>query len=172
MIRRHLAILGLIGAVAGCDDAKISNMERRTFLNPDDLMATQEAGGLLVEAHGAPWPGATREEVIATLRMPEGKARALRFRDIPPGQGHIGTGERLVLHFNPVGPPDSTADCRATSEFTTNASSGSGFTVNATYCKGQDWLIHAYLTAKVDPDDWLGYYLAMEKLLGKMFTKK
>ena len=90
MIRRHLAILGLAGIMTGiltgCDDADISGLERRTFLKAGDLVELQEASGLLVEIHGAPWPGATPEEVASALRMPEGPAHKVRFRAIPPGQ--------------------------------------------------------------------------------------
>lgn len=176
MVWRHLvllaAMLGLTGALAGCDDADISHLGRRTFLDAGDLTAMQEASGLLVEIHGAAWPGATLDELASTLRMPEGPAKEVRFRAVPPGAWVIGSGERLVLHFNPVGAPNHIADCRATEEIATKPPARQGFTVNATFCKKGDWLIHAYLEAgSVDVDDWLGYALVMRKLLGKLFPE-
>ncbi len=176
MVWRHLAtlaaMLGLTGALAGCDDASISPLGRRTFLDAGDLAALQEASGLLVEIHGAAWPGAVPDELASTLRMPEGPAKQVRFRAVPPGAWVIGSGERLVLHFNPVGAPNSNADCRATEEIATTPPARQGFTVNATFCKGKDWLIRAYLKAgAVETDDWLDYVLVMRKLLGKLFPK-
>ena len=176
MIRRHLAMvvamLGLTGAPAGCDDTDISHLERRTFLDAGDLAAIQEASGLLVEIHGAAWPGAMPDELASTLRMPEGPAKAVRFRAVPPGAWVIGSGKRLVLHFNPRAAPSSNADCRATEEIETKPPARQGFTVNATFCKGPNWLIHAYLEAgAVQADDWLAYTLVMRKLLGTLFPK-
>ena len=176
MVWRHLAMLaamlGLTGALAGCDDADISHLGRRSFVNAGDLAAMQEASGLLVEIHGVAWPGATPEKLASTLRMPEGPAKEVRFRAVPPGAWVIGSGERLVLHFNPLGAPDSAADCRATEEIATTPPDGRGFTVNATFCEEGDWMIHAYLTADaVRTDEWLSYALVMRKLLGTLFPE-
>ena len=173
MIWRHLAIIGLIGALTGCDDADISRIERRSFFNATDLAALSDAGGLAVEIHGAPWPGAMPDELASTLRMPDGVGKAARFSAVRPGQWIIGNGERLVLHFNHTGAPDHIADCRTKKEFQTKPPAKQGFTVNATYCKGLDWQIHAHLSAgDVKADDWLGYMLAMRKLLGTLFPEK
>ena len=171
MFLRFLAVLGLIGAVAGCDEP--IKVERRDYVTTKDLMAMQDAGGLLVEVHGLPWAAALRAEVIGTLRMPAGRAAALRFRYIPPGQSVIGTGERLVLHFNPAKGPDKSADCWAKTDFITIPPTGRGFTVSATYCEGEDWLIHSYLMAEdISEDDWFGYATVMRKLLGTLFPEK
>jgi hypothetical protein len=170
MIRR-LAFATLIASLAGCDDSTVTKVGRRTFLSAPQLAKDLGADALLVEVHGLPWAGADPAEVIGTLRMPQGKARALRFQGIPAGQGHIGPGRRLVLRFNPPGAPDSNADCRATEPLPAKPPEKGSFTVNASYCEGKDWLIHAFLTAEVEPEDWLAYYLAMEELLGAMFPK-
>jgi len=177
MIRRHLAILaimlGALGTLAGCDDADISGIERRSFLKANDLAKLPDVGGLLVEIHGAPWPEAMPDQVASTLRMPDGAGQAVRFRAIAPGQWVIGKGDRLVLHFNPTGAPDHIADCRAKEEFQTKPPAKMGFTVSATYCKGPDWQIHAYLKAKaVGQEDWFGYTMVMRKLLGRLFPEK
>lgn len=170
---RYCAMAALLGTVAGCDDATVSGTERRSFLKAGDLMELQQTSGVLVEIHGAPWPGATPEQIASTLRMPDGAGKAVRFRDISPGQWVIGDGERLVLHFNPTGAPDSNADCRAKEEFKTEPPAKKGFTVNATFCKKGEWLIHGFLKARaVTQDDWFGYTMVMRKLLGTLFPEK
>jgi len=171
MIRWRIATLGLIGALMGCDDATISQQGRRAFLNADDLARMQEASGNLVEIHGAPWPGATPEELASTLRMPN--APDVRFRAVRPGAWVIGSGKRIVLHFNPVGGPNSNADCLTTEELETKAPTGRGFTVNASFCRGREWLVRAYMkVGSVETDDWLRYTQVMRKLLGNLFPEK
>lgn len=173
MIWRYAAMLVLASTVAGCDDSTVSSTDRRTFLKAGGLLALQETSGLLVEVHGTPWSGATPEQLASTLRMPDGAGKDVRFRDIAPGQWVIGDGRRLVLHFNPVGAPDSNADCRAEKEFVTAAPAKKGFTVNATFCKKGEWLMHGFLKARaVGQDDWFGYTMAMQKLLGTLFPEK
>jgi hypothetical protein len=173
MIWRILAMLVLIGTVAACDDATVSGTERRSYLKAGGLLAAQEASGLLVEIHGAPWPGAMPEQIASTLRMPDGAGEAVKFRYIFPGEWVIGEGTRLVLHFNPIGPPDSIADCRTEKEFETKPPARTGFTVNATFCQGGEWQIHGFLTARaVEQDDWFAYTVVMRKLLGTLFPEK
>jgi hypothetical protein len=177
MMWRHFTILGLImgliGALAGCDNADISGMERRVFFNAADLAAMPNADGLLVEIHGTPWPGATPEQMALALHMPDGVAKAVRFRAASPGQWVIGDGQRLVLHFNPIGAPDHIADCKTREAFQTKPPAKRKFTVSATFCKKEEWLIHAYLKAKtVGQDDWFNYTISMQRLLGKLFPEK
>ena len=121
--------------------------------------------------HGVPWAGDDPEEIVATLRMPEGKARDIRFQDIPPGQGYFGGGRCLVLRFNPPAGVNIRDDCRATRPLPVMAPPDDRFTVTASYCEAADWLIHARLDAGVDAEDWLAYYLAMEELLGEVFRE-
>ena len=172
MIGRTLAVLALAGVLAGCEDSGVSELQRRAFFSAKDLIQMDRAGGVFVEVHGVPWEGARPEEIAGTLRMPKGPARQVRFRLIPAGQGLIGSGNRLVLHFNPAGKPDSTADCRTQEPLPAGAPESGSFTVNASFCEGDDWIIRAFMQADVDQNDWLGYYLAMEELLGKMFPTR
>lgn len=171
MIRRLATLLCLLGMLAGCEDSGISNVGRREMISAKKLVDMQgSSGAILVEIHGAPWPGADADAIAGTLRMPEGPGREVRFRTVPPGQGLIGDGERLVLHFNPQGTPDSARDCRARGELATGPPRKSGFIVQATFCRAESWLIHATFDADdVSPDDWLAYYLRMQDLLGTMF---
>lgn len=169
----RLAMFSLIAALMGCDDMTIIQKGRRVFLNAGDLARMQEASGSLVEIHGSAWPGATPEEMASTLRMPDGPGKKIRFRAVRPGAWVIGSGQRIVLHFNPVGRPNSKADCLATEELETKTPTGNGFTVNATFCRGSEWLLRAYMKSRsVKTDDWLGYTLAMRKLLGTLFPEK
>jgi hypothetical protein len=172
MIRLRLAPLVLIAAIAGCDGTSVSNVRRRAFLSGSDLAKELGADALLVEVHGRPWTGADPAEVVGTLRMPEGKARSIRFQGIPPGQGYLGSGKRLLLRFNPPEGSNIRDDCRATAPLPVAEPEPGGFSVNASYCKGSDWLIYARLDASVDAEDWLAYYLAMEELLGTIFRER
>lgn len=163
--------LCLLGALAGCEDTGVSNVSRREMITATELARMQaQSGAILIEIHGVPWPGAGPDAVAGTLRMPDGPGREVRFITVPPGQGLIGDGTRLVLHFNPLGAPDWARDCRAQSEIETAPPGDRGFTVNATFCRGADWVTHASFDAgDVGHDDWLAYYLRMQDLLGVMF---
>jgi len=166
-------MLGLIGTLMSCDDTTISQQGRRAFLNASDLVKMQEASGNLVEIHGAAWPGATAEAMASTLRMPDGPAGKTRFRAVRPGAWVVGSGNRIVLHFNPISSPNSNADCLTTEEIETKPPTGHGFTVNASFCRGREWMVHAYMKAgSVKTDDWLAYTLVMRKLLGNLFPEK
>lgn len=171
MTPRLPALLCLLGMLAGCEDTGVSNIGRREMISAKKLAEMQQnSGAVIVEIHGAPWPDADPAEIAGTLRMPAGPGRDVRFRTVPPGQGLIGDGERMVLHFNPQGKPDSTRDCRATGEIPTGTPGKEGFIVHATFCKGDNWVVRATFDADdVSADDWLAYYLRMQDLLGAMF---
>ena len=174
MKRSLPALLCLAGALAGCEEPAVSNVMRREMITAKQLVAMQEASGgaILVEIHGTPWPGADPAEVAGTLRMPEGPGRGVRFSAVPPGHGLIGDGDRLVLLFNPKGKPDSERDCRATGEIETAAPGRDGFTVQATFCRGTEWVIRASFNAReVTQDDWLAYYLRMQELMDALFPE-
>lgn len=171
MIRRLPATLCLLGALAGCDDSGLSNVARREMFGAKELLAGQsQSGAVLLEIHGLPWPGAAPEEIAGTLRMPEGPGREIRFHPVPPGQGRLGGGARLVLHFNPVaGGP---AACTAAGEMPSGEGRRGGFVVTGTYCRDTEWVVQATLRADVPANDWLAYYLEMQKLLGAMFPNR
>lgn len=172
MIRRLVTLICLLGVLAGCEDSGISNVARRELINAKALLQEQEtSGAILVEIHGVPWDGAAPEEIAGTMRMPEGSGRSVRFRHVPPGQGMIGAGKRLVLRFNPTSGSGGSV-CGATGELSTRAPRRKGFVVNATFCRGADWVVRATLDAdEVAARDWLAYYLRMQDLLGKMFPE-
>lgn len=165
------AIVCLMGALAGCEEPAVTNVQRREMISAKMLARMQDAGGAIyVEIHGAPWPGVALAEVAGTLGMPDGPARNVHFAPVPPGQGLVGEGVRMVLHFNPRGRPDSTRDCRATGELETAPPRDDGFTVHASFCRGTAWVTQASLDARdVRRNDWLAYYLRMQELLEVMF---
>lgn len=174
MNRALPALLCLLGALAGCEDTGISNVGRREIVTSKELVKLQGVtGAILVEIHGLPWRGADPAEVAGTLRMPEGPGRQVRFRPVPPGQGLIGGGARLVLWFHPRGKSSSVKACHTTSELETDDPGGDGFVVEATFCKGSNWVTHARFDASdVDQNDWLAYYLRMMELMDVMFPKR
>lgn len=171
MNRALPALICLLGALAGCEDTGISNVQRREMITAKKLFQMQAtAGAILVEIHGLPWTGADAAEVAGTLRMPEGPGRAVRFRPVPPGQGLIGDGTRMVLVFNPKGEASAARECRATGELPTANPDGDGFIVQAAFCRGTDWVIQARFDASdVAQNDWLAYYLRMMVLMDTLF---
>jgi len=170
MIRRlsraPVRILALALPIAACDDGTvITHVDKLSHVSAGDLVVMQEADGLRVEVHGIPWKGATDDELASRLKAPSGQAQEVRFTAVPPGQWVNGRGHRLVLHFNPNGPPNSQHDCRATAEMRTGVPTEVGFTVNATFCTQDQWIAHGYLQAtKTEPGDWAEYTRVMEAL--------
>lgn len=166
MIRRLSGTLALALFIAACDDGTIiTHVDKLSHVGAGDLVVMQEADGLRVEVHGIPWKGATDAELASRLKAPSGQAQEVRFQAVPPGQWVNGRGHRLVLHFNPNGPPNSQHDCRATAEIRTGAPQEVGFTVNATFCTQDKWIAHGYLQAtKTEAGDWAEYTRVMEAL--------
>ena len=173
MMRRLPALICLVGVLAACEDTGVSNVARRERINAKKLYEMQkDTGVILLEIHGVPWAGAEPEEIAGTLRMPEGPGREVRFSYVPPGQGLIGAGERLVLRFNPTTGSGGSV-CGAASELPTEAPKEDGFVVSGTFCRGRDWVVRATLDADdVPANDWLAYYLRMQDLLDVMFPAR
>lgn len=172
MIRRLPALLCLLGILAGCEDPDVKNVQRREFLHDKDLLTLQqESGAVMLEIHGVPWAGAEPEEIAGTLRMPEGRARDVRFHPVPPAQGNFGSGERIVMWFNPKrGAGD--AMCTASAELPTEPPSGKGFTVRAAFCRGTDWVVRLTFEADdISANDWLAYFLRMQDMMDTMFPR-
>lgn len=169
MIPRCLFALCLSVALSGCDDPAISKVVRHVIVMSDGPPVLTADTVMLVEIHGAPWSGATSDEIARTIKMPEGPARTARFVPVAPGESLIGGAERLVLQFNPPGELDSAAICQAKGPLATLSPDGDGFTLHAVYCRETQWLVQARMESGAAQNDWLAYHLAMEELLGKMF---
>jgi len=173
MVQRRLAMFCAIASLAGCnEDPHITNVSRHliVFGNPAPPVTAETV--MIVEIHGLPWDGSTPNEVANTMKMPEGPARTARFVAVAPGEAQIGGAERLVFQFNPTGPIDSVAICQAKGPLEVEEPDGDGFTVNAVYCREDEWLTQARMTSSAAKLDWVTYHLHMEKLLGKMFDVK
>jgi len=169
-----LAALGLAAVLAACDDGTvITHVDKLPHMKETDLVTMQEGGAILVEIHGAPWKGATDDELAPALKPPAGGAQEVRFRAVPPGQWVQGRGHRLVLHFNPIGAPNSVHDCRATAELQTGAPKETGFTVNASFCTQDNWVAHGFLQAtKTEAGDWGEYTRVMQNLFLAIFREE
>jgi hypothetical protein len=145
---KSLPLLIVSALLAGCDDPTvITHVGKLGHMRLSDLWAMQDARGLPVEMHGAPFAHVTDQEVAAAIRPPGGAAQEVRFHAVPPGSWKGEHAWRLVLHFNPQGPPNAPADCRLPEEARTRPPPGGSFTVNATFCNGADWQAHGYLQA-------------------------
>jgi len=169
MVPRRIAWFCLMALLLGCDDPQISSVTRRLMVMAEGAPPVTADTVMVVEIHGLPWDGATPDEIARTMKMPEGPARTARFVPVAPGDSLIGGAERLVLRFNPPGELDSPTICQAKGPLPTEPPDGDGFTLDAVYCRESEWLIQAHMDSSAAQDDWLAYYLAMEKLLGKMF---
>lgn len=123
-----------------------------------------------VEVHGAPLEGITAAEAVGLLKVPQGMAQETRFAIVPPGAG---TQFRLVLHFNPSGPPNGYHDCRHTAPATTRPPAAVGFTVNATFCEGEKWLAHGYMRVpEIAPEEREDFTGALRQLLFVMLREE
>lgn len=172
MVRTCIAVLCLTVLLAGCDDATVRFVGRRVLVTQEYFAQNYAAGALAIEIHGVPWEGATDGEIAGTLRMPQGPAHDVRFRPISPGDPVVGENERLVLLFNPAGDTGQANACKANQQRPTQPPTGSEFVVVATLCRSEDWIVHGVMEADVETNDWLGYFLTMETLLGRMFPAK
>jgi hypothetical protein len=152
--------------VAGCDDPTvITHVGKLPHMRMTDLWAMQDARGLPVEIHGAPFAHVSDRGIAEAIRAPGGSAQEVRFYAVPPGSWQGGNPWRLVLHFNAQGAPNARADCRLLAEARTNQPPPGRFTVNASFCNGPDWQAHGFLQALEIGD---GDMAALSDMLGQL----
>lgn len=162
-------------ALFGCDDAEtiISHVDRRGNAGIETLWTMQDARGIPVEVHGAPFRHVSDHDLVAALRPPAGAAQQITYYPRPPGGWLQGHPTRLVLHFNAQGSPNTVADCQRVSEARTNPPRGGNFTVNASFCQGENWLAHGYLQAlSVDEGDLDAFADMMAQLMLAIFREE
>jgi len=170
---RLKAILGaLLAVLAACDEPTvITHVFRMPNIRESDLVAMQGPQGIPVEMHGLPWEDADPSALAAAMKGPAGAA-PIRFahqRVMGPG-AH---GSRMVLHFNPSGPPNSDHDCSLTAPAVTDAPPAKGFTVNMTFCNGEKIEAHGFLRAlETQPGDYEGFSTVMRQLLNVVFREE
>lgn len=169
---KWMRIIGLAALLAACDEATvISHVDRLSHMTRSDLFRMQDGRGIPVEFHGLPFPGVAPEALSAALRGPTG-TEAVRFYPAAPGGDAPRAGWRLVLHFNPAGPPNAVEDCRRRAPAETRPPQEKGFTVNASFCEGDAWQAHGYLQAlEARGDDLGGFTDAMRQLFLAIFPE-
>jgi hypothetical protein len=162
--RRLLAAVLLL---AGCDEPTvITHVDKRSHMRLNDLWTMQDARGLPVEVHGTPFANVGARAIAEAIRPPGGSAQEVRFHAVPPGSWVGGHPWRLVLHFNPQGPPNARADCRLLSEARTDAPSPGRFSVNASFCNGAEAEAHGFLQAmQIEAGDLAAFSDVMRQLM-------
>lgn len=162
--------MALMGLLAACDDGTvITHVDKLVSIEIRDLVAMQQGGGIRTEIHGTPFAGVSAEDLAAALRPPARASQATRWRSVPVGS--VDHGYRMILHFNPDGPPNAFKDCRRTEPARTAAPQEVGFSVNMTFCKGDQWEAHGFLRArKTQGGDMQDYTRVMKTLMNNIFT--
>lgn len=162
----------LLALLAGCDEPTvITHVFRLPNIHESDLVAMQGPQGIPVEMHGAPWEGAEPAALAAAMKGPAGAAQ-IRFtaRAVTGPGAH---GSRMVLHFNPSGPPNGARDCSLAAPAATGTPPETGFTVNMTICKGPEVEAQGFLRAlETRAGDFEGYSTVMRQLLNAVFREE
>ena len=153
------AVLALL-LVAACDEPTvITHVDKRSHMRLNDLWTIQDARGVPVEVHGAPFAHVSDRQIAEAIR--------------PPGSWQAGHPWRLVLHFNPQGAPNAQADCRRLAEARTNPAPAGRFTVNASFCNGPDWQARGFLQAlEVEDGDLAAFADMMRQLMLAIFHEE
>jgi len=171
---RLTRVLVLAALVAGCDDpTAISHVDRLPGIEISDLWTKQDSRGIPVEVHGAPFAHVTDQALAEALRAPTERAGELEFYAAPVGSWQGSDAWRLVLHFNPQGPPNAYADCKLVAEARANPRPGRSFTVTAAFCRQDQWQAHGYLVVRdIEPGDLGAFADAMQTLMRAIFGEK
>ena len=160
-----------LALLAACDDPTvITHVGKLSHMRLNDLWTMQDARGLPVEIHGAPFAHVSDAELAGAIRPPAGSAQEVRFHAAPPGSWRGGHPWRLVLHFNSQGAPNARADCRRVAEARTDPPAVGRFTVNASFCNGPHWQAHGFLQAlEVEDGDLAAFADMMQQLMLAIF---
>ncbi len=171
---RGLRLGGLLGVLAaslgGCDNP--TTVTRVIVMHGGLEASIRSAGAAHVESHGRPFEGVAPDEIAARLKLPAAFPSGFRFTARTPGPRPERDGLRLVLHFNPAGPPDGQADCRRESEAQTLPPASEGFSVTASWCQGSRLFSTGFMEApKTRADDPGGFAQAMLRLMIEITRK-
>jgi hypothetical protein len=134
-------LAGVAALISGCEDRTVVTRVDKRFDDTRSYIVPIAAGGLPVEVIGAPFAGVTAGEVIARLRLPGGWPTDIRFR---ASEGERG---RLVLAFNPSGPPNGRALCSGARPEPLPAKA-EGFVVTASFCNGDTLIATGHMEAQ------------------------
>lgn len=168
-----LALLGL----AGCDDQHwvISRVDRAVVFDSSMVRLMAAGGGIPTEIYGAPWPGATVEEVADNLRMPANLPPDVRFRYLPPKSAPARSPEKLVLIFNGAAPPDPIVSCDLDAGEPVEPPAAVGFELFAVFCRGRGvaatWMAHGHMSApRIEAGDWAGFQKLSRVFFAEIIT--
>lgn len=172
-MKRCTAVLCL-AMLAGCDEPTIiTHVDKLPGVSGTDLRAMQDSQGIPVEVHGAPFGGVDAASLAAALRAPAGLGAGIRFYAVAPGSVAGRHATRLVLHFNPAGPPNAQADCRRTAPAATGTAPAQGFSVNASFCRDRSWQAHGFMRVlEIRSGDLDGYSRTMTTLMQAIFREE
>ena len=172
-LRNLLAFLVFL-PLSACDEPTvISHVDRRPDMVLDELWKIQDDRGIPVEIHGTPFHRVTDDALTAALKVPANAPQDIRFYLSPAGSAQGGHPWRLVLHFNPQGGPNAYNDCRMTAEARTNPRPENTFTMNATFCNGQDWTAHGFLEVlEIEDGDIEAFTRHFQTLVSAIFQEE
>ena len=157
--RVSVMLAALAALLSGCEDRTVVTRIDKRFDDSRSYIVPMAAGGLPVEAIGAPFDGVTVEEIASRLRMPGSWPADIRFR---PSQGERG---RLVLAFNPSGPPNGRALCSGARPEPLPPRA-EGFVVTASFCNGDTLIATGHMEAlNTRADDPEAFRRVMTSLL-------
>ena len=162
-----------VGLLASCDEPTvISNVDKLPHMTLQDLWTMQDGRGIPVEIHGKPYRIATHRDLADAIRPPAGSAQGVKFYATPAGSWTGGHAWRMVLHFNPSGPPNAYQDCKRETVAVTAERPETGFSVNVSFCKRDEWQAHGYLQVlKSTEGDYEAYSNHMATLLSAIFRE-
>ena len=165
--------MSMAAVLSGCDEPTvISNVDKLPHMTLEDLWTIQDGRGIPVEIHGKPFRVSTHRELAESIRPPGGVSKGIKFYSTPVGSWKEGHAWRMVLHFNPSGPPNAFEDCKRDREAVTAERPESGYSVNVSFCKEGDWQAHGFLKVLESEDrDFEVYANAMATTLSAIFRE-
>ena len=165
---------GAFGLLSGCDSSYVvTRVDSMPLMSAGTLYSLSTRGGIPTEIHGAPFAGASAEEIAANLKLPAGMTTGIRFRPVAPGgfeEEH--DKARLVLIFNGVEPPGSGPACRLREAAAVHPPEPRRFTLYAVFCDGRAWFGQGVLEArKIEPKDWARFGVLSANLFAEMLAQ-
>ncbi len=172
MFPRQLIAIALLFGLSACDEpAVISKVDRRPDLVLKDLWRLQDDRGIPVEIHGTPFRRITDADLTAALKVPPEAPQEITFYLTPTGGAE--QPWRIVLHFNPQGPPNASRDCGFTRETRTNALPEKGFSMHFVICKGREWKAHAFLeVTEIEEGDLAAFQRHVQSMTSAIFHEE
>lgn len=165
--------LGFVSLLSACDEPWIiTHVDRLSHVSINDLWTAQGSAGIPVEIHGAPFKGIPAKRLAEVLRAPSAVS-SVTFTSVPVGSHSRNHGWRMVMHFNPIGAPNSQVDCKRSSPAQTGSQPTKGYSVNVTFCDGSEWQAHGFMKVlSAKPGDLQTYTQRMQALFSEIFREE